>query len=623
MTTNSNHVLIRRARDGRWLNFEKPVEIFQASNPGEVLPILDRIGREVERNGFYAAGFLSYEAGAAFDPAFEFRKKNSETSNVQHPTSNLERSELNVECSKLSVGSFRLWRPDLSSGDDFPLLWFGLFRKALPVDLPQVSEVGDWSPDWKSSVTEEEYKEAISRIKEYILRGETYQVNYTFRLCAPFSGNARQLFFHLVAGRNIPYAAFIESEKFAVCSLSPELFFELNGEEIVSRPMKGTMPRGLTQAEDESMAKRLSLSEKNRAENVMIADMVRNDLGRIAAADTVRAASLFDVEKHDTVWQTTSTVKARTLSGLTDVFKAMFPPASVTGAPKVNTMRIISGLETSPRKIYTGAIGFLAPGRRAQFNVAIRTLLIDKERGAAEYGVGGGIVWDSVGDAEYKECVLKAKILHETYGEFSLLETMLWSPEEKYFLLDLHLSRLKSSAEYFSFEYDEEAVSEKLDSLVKDFSGQPRRVRLLLARDGSISCRAKFCESDQKAEMNACLAKRNVASDNPFLYHKTTNRKIYDESRAECEGHDEVILWNEKGEVTEFCAGNIVVNLNGKMVTPPLACGLLPGTYRSRLLAEGKVTEQIVKKEDLGRAEEIYFCNSVRKMRKVKLKIGN
>ncbi|MDD5483579.1 MAG: chorismate-binding protein [Kiritimatiellae bacterium] len=594
MSGGKNQIVICRTEKGQWLRFQKPLEIFSAAGPGEVIPVLEHIEKEVAAKKLYAAGFVSYEAGAAFDPAFKFRPAR-----------------------------------------DFPLLWFGLFRKAEPFVLPAVKSSAGRAPAWKSSVAKEEYKVALRKIKTFIFRGATYQVNYSYRLRAPFRGDALSFFLRIAGRQNVPYAAFVGTGRFAVCSFSPELFFSLDGKLIISRPMKGTLPRGRLLPDDLAQARRLYFSQKDRAENVMIVDMVRNDLGRIADRNTVKAFNLYAVEKYDTVWQMTSSVRARTSAGLADIFRALFPPASITGAPKVQTTRIIAELETTPRRIYTGCIGFLAPGRRAQFNVAIRTALVDRRLGRAEYGVGGGIVWDSADHAEYDECAVKTKVICSPSPDFELLETLLWTPEENYFLPDLHLARLKASAAYFAFPFHEKKIRAALAALALIFSarcprgnkktgpGRGRRVRLRLRRSGEFSLEDSPFEPGSSARPKVCLAKHPVASGNVFLYHKTTHRKVYDEARAARPGYDEVILWNEKGEATEFCAANIIVELGGEKLTPPVNCGLLPGTYRQWLLRKGAIREEVIKINMLPQCRRIFLCNSVRKMREVRLETGN
>jgi len=381
--------------------------------------------------------------------------------------------------------------------------------------------------------------------------------------------------------------------------------------------MKGTAARGRTLEEDDAMAQWLHHSEKNRAENVMIVDMMRNDMGRIAETGSVCVRSLFDVERYPTLWQMTSTVIAITDAPFRDIMAALFPSASITGAPKPRTMQIIAELETTPRHIYTGCIGFITPGRRAQFNVAIRTVLINKDSGNAEYGVGGGIVWDSVSREEYLECQIKARVLLKRHPPFSLLETMLWTPEDGYFLLDEHLQRLRDSAKYFGITLDLADVLEQLKALTVSSFDRPHKARLLVAQDGAISCESSpLDESEKHHPIQLRLAPTPVNSSNPFLYHKTTNRRIYDDARNARPDCDDVILWNEKGEITETCVGNIIVFHNGKFITPPVSCGLLPGTFRTRLIDDGKIAEAVLTVEDLKKSNNIFVINSVRMWRR-------
>jgi para-aminobenzoate synthetase/4-amino-4-deoxychorismate lyase len=352
----------------------------------------------------------------------------------------------------------------------------------------------------------------------------------------------------------------------------------------------------------------------------MIVDMIRNDMGRVADIGSVQVPSLFDVERYPTLWQMTSTVAATTDASLTDIMIALFPCASITGAPKPRTMRIIRQLETTPRRIYTGCIGFVTPDRKAQFNVAIRTVLIDKETGQAEYGVGGGIVWDSRTGDEYIECQVKARVLTANHADFSLLETMLWTPDEGYLLLPYHLRRLRDSAAYFGIPVEMEKIEEKLCDGSASYAREPHRVRLLVAQDGRISCRAiPLSRSPSPHPVRLRLATTPVDSADPFLYHKTTHRRVYDAARAACPDCDDVLLWNERGEVTEACIANVVVQLDGELLTPPVQCGLLPGTFRAYLLDRGKVREEIITVETLEQCTRMYVVNSVRKWREALL----
>ncbi len=572
-----NWALIHDAVSREWLFFDDPLEIYVAKTIDEVLPVLAVLEKRIEEQGVYAAGYISYEAAPAFDSALTVRNPGS-----------------------------------------FPLLWFGVYadyRVISPSDMvgKRVSAYPNWSP----SVDRQQYNEALARIKEYIAAGDTYQVNYTFRLSAPYESNPLDLFMDMIHGRNSNYAACIDTESHTICSSSPELFFHLDDRTLVSRPMKGTASRGRTLSEDRAMADWLSESGKNRAENVMIVDMVRNDMGRIAETGSVAVPELFTIEKYPTVWQMTSAVTARTDASITDIFRAMFPCASITGAPKPRTMQIIAELESSPRNMYTGTIGFIKPGRKAQFNVAIRTVLVDNAARQAEYGTGGGIVWDSETGAEFEECLMKNRVVTERIPDFSLLETMAWMPGTGYFLLDYHLRRLRDSAAYFDINIDIDNIYQQLISLSGSFQRNSQRVRLLVSPKGELSVEAAPFDSATSNEtpVRLGLAPTPVDSASPFLYHKTTFRQVYDAARSSCADCEDVILWNERGEITETSIANIVVERNETLLTPPVACGLLPGTFRSWLLDRRVVQEEAITIEDLKRASRMYTINSVRKWR--------
>jgi para-aminobenzoate synthetase / 4-amino-4-deoxychorismate lyase len=575
---------------GRWLHFQCPERILRAESPEEVLPML----REAEASGLFAAGFVSYEAAPAFDPALK-----------THPS------------------------------DGFPLLCLGLFHAPAVLEdieeAPAASfELGKLEP----SVSREGFVAAIGEIKERIAEGATYQVNYTYRLTAGFSGDAWTFFHELVNGQKTDYAAFIETDGFAICSASPELFFSFNNGRIVSRPMKGTARRGRTFSEDWKQAEALRNSEKDRAENIMVVDMIRNDIGRIAEPGSVETVSRYDVEKYPTVWQMTSTVQGglkprNTLNtrkvegeapsepyrnGVVEILEALFPCASITGAPKAKTMEIIESLETSPRKIYTGSIGFVTPQGEACFNVAIRTALIDWKTGRLEFGIGGGIVWDSDAESEYEETLTKARVLTQPRPRFQLLETMLWEPESGIFLLDEHMQRLGKSAAYFDVPLDIHSIFQALEEKFHTCASVKSKVRLLVSRDGNSEIQIFPMKCDEGiAPTKVALAKEPVDSSNFFLYHKTTHREVYEKAKADFPDAADVILWNEKGEVTEGCIANIVIRKNGRLVTPPIECGLLAGTFRGHLLKRGEIEEEKILIDDLKAADEIFLVNSVRK----------
>jgi para-aminobenzoate synthetase/4-amino-4-deoxychorismate lyase len=356
----------------------------------------------------------------------------------------------------------------------------------------------------------------------------------------------------------------------------------------------------------------------------MIVDMIRNDLGRIARVGSVRVPELFTIEKYPTLWQMTSTVTAQTTAPLTEILKALFPCASITGAPKVSTMQIIAALETTPRRVYTGCIGHIAPNRRASFNVAIRTTWIDRATSMAEYGIGGGIVWDSTSADEYAEALLKARVLTEAPPAFSLLETMRWTPAEGFFLREKHIHRLLDSADYFDFPIPSKAALEAfLDEIASRFTS-PQRVRLMLTKDGELRYEAQALQPNApQPPLKAALARQPIHSANPFLFHKTTHRDVYETARRDFPGFDDVLLYNERGELTEFTLGNLLVRIDGRLYTPPLACGLLPGTLRAYLLETGQAEERIIRCEELSACTEIFRINSVRGMQKVIVEIAD
>lgn len=569
--------IFRDGASGQWLAFTGPVEILSTSDRESVVPLLQRVEQLVEVRRLHAAGFVSYEAAPAFDPAL-----------VVHPPG------------------------------EFPLLWFALYQGCTVVPPPSAPPSGIAPLRWNPSVSEDDYRSAIRRIKEHIRDGDTYQVNFTFRLYTPFSGEATDLFAGMIHAQGDGYGAYVDTGRWAIASASPELFFRLEGGTLTSKPMKGTARRGRLRSDDLEESARLQSSPKNRAENIMIVDMVRNDLGRVAEPGSVEAKDLCAVEQYPTLWQMTSTVSCRTAGTLGDIFTALFPAASITGAPKIRTTAIIRDLESTPRRLYTGALGFLTPGRRAQFNVAIRTLLIDRVSRTAEYGTGSGVVWDSEERSEYQECLLKAEILFHRRPAFDLLETLRWTPGGEYLLLDRHLERLLASAAYFGRRCDRERILDLLRATARDLPRTPHRVRLVVPEEDEPSVEAVPLSG--AAPRCIALAAEPVSRSELFLYHKTTYRTVYEAARAALPGFNDVLLWNEEGEITESCIANVVVEQHGRLLTPPLSCGLLPGVYRSHLLEQGVIREAVVRVEDLSRCSRIFLINAVREMWEVELR---
>ena len=566
-----DRIVLRDSSAGRWLCFDHPVDVLATRQPSQVLATLEETERRVEHERLFAAGFLTYEAAQGFDPSFRTHRAGT-----------------------------------------LPLICFGLFRQArrleaLPKTAPQPV------PAWRMTESRGDYSRKIQLIQNQIREGHTYQINYTTRQVASGITDPFSLFAGISA--EAPYAAYVNGGDYAILCASPELFFRLDHGFVRCQPMKGTTRRGMTLAQDDELGNWLHRSEKNRAENVMITDMVRNDLGRIAKQGSVSVSELFAVTRYPTVWQMTSTVEARTGAPVSAVLRALFPSASVTGAPKVSSMRLIESLERCPREVYTGTIGYLTPDRRAQFNVAIRTAVVDKRTGSAFYGVGSGIVADSEPGDEYAECLTKSKILKnpEVPLDFALLETLLWTPDKGIFLLDYHLNRMADSARYFGFGFDRGAAAHALDSLARTFGARRYRIRLLQYRNGPPTLEHEIIEEPSSSAYPVIvLAPQPIDPDNPFLYHKTTRRGVYERAFRSVTGCDDVLLWNSNGFVTETSIANVVATIDGQRVTPPVTCGLLGGTYRQWLLDRGEIRERKIHIDDLSRVDEFTLINSVR-----------
>ena len=550
--------------------FNNPLRVISCDRIERLLDCLSEVEQAFQQ-GKFAAGFVCYEAASAFDEAF-----------ATHPL------------------------------DSFPLLRFCIYDACETIPFsPDKSAVEPCGP-WYPSIDKADYLRHAGEIKSLIREGETYQVNYTFKLKASFQNDPESFFLAMQKQLKAEYAACITFDHWAICSFSPELFFTLENETLISKPMKGTIARGMTLENDQEQKQRLALSEKDRAENVMITDMIRNDMGQIADPGSVGVSRVCEVDRHTYVWQMTSTVSATTPASLPEIFKALFPCSSITGAPKVNTTRIIRELEPEARGIYTGAIGLVRPGGNARFNVAIRTLLINRDNNSAEYGVGSGIVWDSDPEQEYRECLLKAEFLTRMEPDFDLLESMLWSRDDGYHLLEEHLQRLGRSARYFGFPFDKTEVRQALDRFHTTIEAQQSKIRLLLDRTGRIQLEAGPLGGVKTSCLKMGLAKEAIDSTCRFLYHKTTWREIYQKAASSRPDCDDAVLWNERGEITETCRSNIVINLDGKRLTPPVHCGLLPGTFREYLLRSGDIQEAVISKAMLQNCQALYTINSVR-----------
>ena len=574
--------------------------VVEAREGAEVLPALDAIEQAVSE-GYHAAGFLSYEAASGLDAAMRTQP---------------------------AVG--------------MPLVWFGLFRERCPVTAgAAIAEVVTGCGrglvgDWRQTMSRTEYAQAVARIHEYIAAGDTYQVNFTTRLTGAFRGDAFGLYRALCRAQRSRYCGYVDLGSHAILSASPELFFSLEQGRLNARPMKGTRPRGRWEKEDRRLRDELVADPKERAENVMIVDLLRNDLGRVSMPGSVRVDSLWQTERYETVWQLVSEISSELRPGvaLRDLLAALFPCGSVTGAPKVRTMEIIAELESGPRGVYTGCIGYFSPGgdnrdttdMEARFSVAIRTVCLDRIAGRVEYGVGGGVTHYSREAGEFEECSVKARILSDRRPEFDLLETLLYEADGGYYLFGRHMERLCASARYFDFECDVSKISDELNrcaaSLVAAQTGadppERFRVRLTLTRTGEVALTSAALTPSTES-LRTAVARDPVCSDDVFLCHKTTHRQVYDEQRAIHGDCDEVLLHNERGEVTEGTVGNLVVVSGGRRWTPPRDCGLLPGTYRGELLEKAEIEERVISVDELFAADELFLINSVRRWTRLTL----
>ncbi|MCK4838238.1 MAG: aminodeoxychorismate synthase component I [Desulfobulbaceae bacterium] len=563
--------------------------------------------------GYYLAGCFSYEFGYLLEEALVDLVNASEQIVA----------ELGVY-EKPFIYDHR--RADFVDNKPWPQ-WDG--GKDIAVDSYRVS-------DLTFSQDKQDYLAKIAQIKQYIEAGDTYQVNYTLKLLFDFQGSDMAFYKALRRNQSVSYGAFIKDGERRTLSFSPELFFRKKGNECLVRPMKGTMHRAPGLEEDLLVRSGLADDIKNRSENVMIVDLLRNDLGRLSEMGTVDTVSMFDVETYETLHQMTSSVRGELKSnvGLLELFRAMFPCGSVTGAPKIRTMEIIRELEAEARGVYTGGIGFISPDGEAVFNVPIRTVLLNKGRG--EMGIGSGIVYDSDPEKEWDECCLKGRFLQASLPEFKLIETILYHPQHGFWLMGRHLERLRGSAVYWGFSFSEEDLSQALERTAATLASKGwHRVRLLLCKDGGLEIRAVSCSEppvglgqENSRLPEVVMSQSHTDSTDPFFHHKTTCRSLYDAERekAGAAGFFDVLFCNERGEVTEGSITNVFIRKAGKLLTPPLSCGLLGGVLRGALLAGEvmapdslPVIEKVLSVKDLREAEAIYTGNSVRGLTRVNL----
>lgn len=523
-----------------------------------------------------------------------------------------------------------LWRPD---GE--PLLWFGVFDEPERLTLEvakgrlgtsiseQEARLGQ--PDF--DMDRAAYDDAFSRVQDHLARGDIYQVNLTMRARISHHGAPEALFLKLLHRQPVAHGAFLKLEDRSILSLSPELFLEKDGSILRARPMKGTAARGQNVSEDGRIQRELALDPKQRAENIMIVDLMRNDMSRIARPGSVKVTDLCRVESYRSLHQMTSTIEAvkRPEVGLPEIIARMFPCGSITGAPKMSAMKIAHDLETGPRGIYTGSIGHIRPNGDFRFNVAIRTLVLRKN-GSGEAGTGSGVVFDSGATPEYDECALKLRFMTEELPKIDLIETMAFLPADGYLLLQRHLDRLAESADYFGYLCDLKKVELALVKLSETFRS-PQRVRLELEETGAFTISQNAFEPTATGTVwDVVVADESTHSSDRFLFHKTTHRAFYDSTRKFYmvgTGCQEVLFRNENGFFTEGSFTTLFVKRHGRLLTPALHHGVLPGTLRAALIESGRATEADLMSEDLEAADEIYVGNSVRGIIRVRLCASN
>ena len=546
--------------------FTKPIKELKTRNLDQVEDLL----REVEayqEQGFYAVGYVSYEAAPAFEKKF-----------AVHPAP--------------LMGEY--------------LLYFTIHEKVETLPFPEDYEAVDLPANWKEEVEAPAYQEAIETIHHHIRQGDTYQVNYTVQLSQELEVDPLAIYNRLVVEQKAHYNAFIQHDDVSILSISPELFFEQDDRLLTTRPMKGTTHRGLTNQEDLQEAAWLEADPKNRAENMMIVDLLRNDMNRISEIGSEHVTHLCQVEQYSTVWQMTSTIESRLRSeiDLVQTFRALFPCGSITGAPKISTMEIIQKTEKSPRGVYCGTIGILLPKGKRIFNVAIRTLQMQGTK--AIYGVGGGITWDSKWEGEYQETKQKSAVLYRQEPRFELLTTGRIHQGELTFL-EQHLTRLREASRYFAYPYNEPKLLNKLqEQLAHVDPSLDYRCRIALQRNGTIQLTITELTDLPASYLQAQLTEQKLDLATPFTYFKTSQRNHL------ATKHHEQIFYLPDGSLLETKIGNLVLEIKGKLYTPPAYLPLLDGIYRRHLLETQQVEEKLLTLNDLKTADRIYACNALR-----------
>ena len=568
------------------LVFENPLEVLKLETPSQLTSFFDKLKNFIKR-GFYACGFLTFELGYLLENRLKKLLRKS----------------------------------------DLPLAWFAIYSNPTSLFLnPLELKKDKFNVDGITlNISKDIYLEDLTKIKEYIASGDVYQINYTIKLKFIFKGHPLDLFYFLLFSQRCKYGCYIEGDNFLITSLSPELFLKKEGSFLLSSPMKGTIKRGSSFSEDQKIKREFFLDEKNRAENVMIVDLLRNDLGKICFPGEVWVKDLFKIETYPTLHQMISTIKGRLIKeDLLEILKALFPCGSVTGAPKIRAMEIIAELEKEPRGVYTGAIGYINPKGNFLFNVAIRTLLFFKQNQNSYYGeagIGSGVVWDSKSEEEYEECLLKAKFFLNPLPYFQLIETFWFDLKKINPLLKLHYQRLILSAKYFKFKIPKVLQT---FSTFKQFISERTpdqgkyKVKFLLYPEGKIEL-SFFPYEGWNKDLKIIFMKRDFDLGDLF-YHKTTVRSNFDRAlkKAKELGFDEVVFYDEKGRILEGSISTFFVKNENKLYTPPLKLKILDGVLRKFLVRKKIALEQEIFLKDLKGFSKIYVGNAVRGLGKVK-----
>ena len=546
--------------------FTKPIKELKTRNLDQVEALLRKV-EAYQEQGFYAVGYVSYEAAPTFEKKF-----------AVHPAP--------------LMGEY--------------LLYFTIHEEVETLPFPEDYEAVDLPANWKEEVEAPAYQEAIKTIHHHIRQGDTYQVNYTVQLSQELKSDPLAIYNRLVVEQKAHYNAFIQHDDVSILSISPELFFEQDDRLLTTRPMKGTTRRGLTNQADLQEAAWLEADPKNRAENMMIVDLLRNDMNRISEIGSEQVTRLCQVEQYSTVWQMTSTIESRLRAevDLVQTFRALFPCGSITGAPKISTMEIIQKTEKAPRGVYCGTIGILLPKGKRIFNVAIRTLQMQGDQ--AIYGVGGGITWDSKWESEYQETKQKSAVLYRQEPHFELLTTGRIHQGELTFL-EQHLTRLKEASRYFAYPYDEPKLLKELqEELAHLESNLDYRCRIALQKNGTLHLETTELTDLPASYLQAQLTEQKLDLATPFTYFKTSQRDHLNQS-----DHEQIFHLPD-GTLLETTIGNLILEIDGKLYTPPAHLPLLDGIYRRHLLETQQVEEKLLTLNDLTDADRIYACNALR-----------